>query len=83
MLEFDSIVVEERPLEGARRRPEPMAMKFDEGDHVALGIAWLSVLNRWHNTLWPRQGGGRAVKPLSLDPAAGAASRSTGTSRRW
>jgi len=66
VLEFDSIVVKECPHEAAQRGSEPAVMKFDEGDHVALGQAWLLVLHRWRNPLTLRRRGNRMEKPLSL-----------------
>ena len=56
MLELDTIVVEKRPHEAARRRPEPVAVELDEGDDVALRWAWLLVLCRRCDPLGPCRG---------------------------
>ena len=66
MLELDTVVVEERPHEAARRRPEPMAVELDEGDDVALQRAWLPVLHRQRNPLGPHRGSEGSQEPLLL-----------------
>ena len=52
VLELDAVVVDERLHEPTCGRSEPMAMKFDEANHVTFWWAWLMVLPGWRDPLW-------------------------------
>ena len=66
VLKLDSIMMEERPHEVARRRPEHVAVELDEGDDVAFRRARLPVLRRRRDPFGLRRGSEGAEKPLLL-----------------